>query len=119
MRATQLWEVQAMEQAGWWGRILNHNLTYEARVAWGRSQNKVTPSGTYTDKFETSRWLASAKIGGMHQFGDFTIKPEASFSWFEEKQEAYTDSLTNAIPSQTISLVEVRFGPEISHKAQS
>ncbi|MFK5978265.1 MAG: hypothetical protein QM488_05200 [Rhizobiaceae bacterium] len=34
-------------------------------------------------------------------------------SYFEEKQEAYTDNLSNVISEQTISLGEIRFGPRI------
>lgn len=92
-----------------------NSLTYEARVSWGRSENDINPSGTYTDNFETERFLASAKIAGDYKMGAWTLTPEASVLWFEETQEAYTDSLGNAIGEQTNSLGEVRLGPKFSY----
>lgn len=100
------------------GRIRDQNVFYEARAAWGRSENNITPLGTYTDSFNTQRWLARAKIGGNYSFGDVNVRPEASISWFQEKQESYTDSLSTMIPSQTVSLGEVRFGPNVSRTIQ-
>lgn len=96
------------------GKVPNQNVYYEARASWGRSSNEVSPIGTYTDSFDTTRWLASAKLSGSHKVGDITIRPEARISWFEETQESYTDSIAQTIPEQTISLGEVRFGPTIS-----
>ncbi|MDF2370677.1 MAG: autotransporter outer membrane beta-barrel domain-containing protein [Rhizobiaceae bacterium] len=100
------------------GRMRDQNVFYEARAAWGRSENNITPLGTYTDSFSTQRWLARAKIGGNYSFGDINVRPEASISWFQEKQESYTDSLSTMIPSQTVSLGEVRFGPNVSRTIQ-
>ncbi|MEH6740603.1 MAG: autotransporter outer membrane beta-barrel domain-containing protein [Sulfitobacter sp.] len=94
------------------GRITGTGLNYEARAAWGRSDNSVSPLGTYSDEFETERWLASFKLKGDYMLDMVTFRPFVSVSYFEEEQESYTDSLTNIIPSQTISLGEVRFGPE-------
>lgn len=96
------------------GRIKNSNLSYELKAAWGRSQNDVSPDGTFTDQFKTERRLLKAKLMGSHKINEFTFKPEVSASWFEEVQEAYTDTIMQYIPKQTISLGEVRFGSNIS-----
>ena len=97
------------------GRIAGKQLSYEARVAWGRSDNNVTPNGSYTDEFETERFLASAKISGSYKLGSLTMVPEAGVTWFEEDQGAYTDSLGNLIPQQTVSLGEFKFGPSFTY----
>lgn len=97
------------------GRVSGTKLSYEARVAWGRSDNDVTPNGNYTDNFETERFLASGKLSGSYRLGDWTIAPEVGISWFEEDQDAYIDSLGNLIPQQTISLGEYSFGPNFSY----
>ncbi len=94
------------------GRITGTGLNYEARASWGQSSNNVSPLGTYTDAFETERWLASFKLNGNYKLDSVTFRPSVSVSYFEEEQKSYTDSLTNTIPSQTVSLGEVRFGPE-------
>lgn len=97
------------------GKVKDQNLYYEARALWGKSSNDVTPIGTYTDNFETERWLASLKVQGSYDLNDeVTIKPAVSISYFEETQEAYTDTNSNFIPEQTISLGEFKFGPSIT-----
>lgn len=97
------------------GKVKDQNLYYEARALWGRSSNDITPIGTYTDSFETERWLASLKVQGSYDLDDQTVvKPEVSISYFEETQEAYTDTNSNLIPEQTISLGEFKFGPTIT-----
>ncbi len=95
------------------GRIPGHSLSYEARASWGRSSNDVSPIGTYTDGFDTTRWMASGKIAGSYRIDDLSINPFISATWFEENQENYTDSLGNSIPEQTVSLGEIRFGPQL------
>ncbi|MEP4149732.1 MAG: autotransporter outer membrane beta-barrel domain-containing protein, partial [Lentilitoribacter sp.] len=99
------------------GKVKDQNLYYEARALWGKSSNDVTPIGTYTDNFETERWLASLKVQGSYDLNDeVTIKPEVSLSYFKEKQDAYTDSNSNLIPEQTISLGEFKFGPTVTRQ---
>jgi Autotransporter beta-domain len=43
---------------------LDQNLFFDWRAAWGRSDNSVNPFGTYTDNFDTSRWLTTARWRG-------------------------------------------------------
>lgn len=87
------------------------NLYFDGRIAAGRSQNDVSPFNTYTDQFNTTRWLASATLSGDFQSGDWTIRPEASLSYFNETQESYVDAVGSTIPSQTIELGQITIGP--------
>ncbi|MEL6745438.1 MAG: hypothetical protein AAFO68_08245, partial [Pseudomonadota bacterium] len=96
------------------GQVPAQKLFYEARVAYGHSDNTISPDNTFSDGFDTERFLASAKASGSFSYGDYTVSPEARVSYFEETQNAYTDSIGNLIPEQTISLGEFRFGPEVS-----
>lgn len=96
------------------GRIAGTSLGFEAKASWGRSDNNISPFGTYTDSFETERMLLSGKLQGSFSIDTLTITPSVRVSWFKETQESYTDSLSNKIPEQTISLGELRFGPEFS-----
>ena len=95
------------------GRVPEQNLYYEARASWGQSDNDVSPIGTFTDSFDTERWMVLAKIEGAWEMGDFTVRPQTQVTYFEETQESYTDSVGTFIPSQTVSLGEIRFGPVI------
>lgn len=98
------------------GKVIGQNVFYEARFAWGKSENNITPFGTYTDKFETERWVASGKLRGNYLWGDVTFSPNIALFYSDETQISYTDSLANTIPSQTITSGNVNFGPSVSKK---
>lgn len=98
------------------GKVTGQSVFYEARLALGGSDNKISPTGAYTDSFKTERWMASAKLNGAYAWGDVTFSPNIGISYFSEKQNVYTDSLANLIPSQTITSGEISFGPEVSKK---
>lgn len=96
------------------GRVSQQSIKYEARLAWGQSTNKISPIATYEDTFDTTRWLANAKITGTYDWREYQISPSASISWFEEEQHSYMDGLNNLIPKNSISLGVIRFGPSLS-----
>lgn len=98
------------------GKVTDQNLFYEARATWGKSDNKISPSGTTEDEFNTTRWLISGKLSDDIKRGEYTIKPTLFISYFEEEQAAYTDSAATAIAAQTVSLGEIKFGPNVSRK---
>ena len=96
------------------GTLSNPDLFYEARAGYGQSENNVSPNGVATGSFGASRWLVSGKLSGNIKKDDYTITPSVSVAYFEETQEAYTNSAATAVPEQTVSLGEVRFGPTLS-----
>ncbi|WP_156892501.1 autotransporter outer membrane beta-barrel domain-containing protein [Salaquimonas pukyongi] len=100
------------------GRFVGTSLFYEAKVLWGRSDNNVSPIGTYKDDFDTERFMASGKLKGTYIIDGLTISPALSVAYWEETQSSYTDSLTRTIPEQTITLGEVKFGPGFSKTLQ-
>jgi hypothetical protein len=95
------------------GRFPGANMEWEARLAWGASDNEITPYGTYTDRFDTTRFLASGKLAGNWQIGSMIFTPATEVIYFREEQEAYVDSLSNTIPGREVELGEVKFGPTI------
>lgn len=94
---------------------LSENLIFDARAAWGRSNNRVDPLGLYEDDFDTTRWLASVNLTGDFSYRAWRFMPHAKMTYFEENQRAYTDSLGIPIPKQTVSLGRLQFGPKISY----
>lgn len=95
---------------------LTPEIFFDTRFAWGMSNNNVSPLGTYTDAFSTDRWLAHAKLTGNWRSGDFRITPGVAVDYARERQHDYTDSLGFLIPSQTVSLGRLSFGPEIARR---
>lgn len=98
---------------------LSENLYFDARGAWGRSDNTVSPFGTYTDTFDTERVLVGARLtGDLDLGGNLTVRPEASVHWIKDQQNAYTDSLGSVIAGQSFDLGELRAGPRIMYSKQ-
>ena len=95
---------------------LTPNLFFTTRAAYGISENEVSPIGTYTDDFSTDRWLASAELTGNWNFGNLRFTPGTSVTYLQEDQHGYTDSRGVPIPSQTVSLGQVSFGPEVAYR---
>lgn len=93
---------------------LADGLYLDARGAWGRSWNEVSPFGTYTDPFDAERWLVTGALIGVFDMGRFNVQPEARLSWFSETSEQYVDSLGVTIPSMRVSTGTLEFGPTIS-----
>ena len=98
---------------------LHQNLYFDARGAWGRSDNDVNPLGTFTDSFDTTRWLAKGQLTGDFKHGKWRFSPHAAVIYFEERQQSYTDSLNILIPGQTESLGRVTFGPKIAYAGET
>lgn len=102
------------------GRLPGHSLLYEARIAWGQSNNKISPTGTYKDRFDTTRWIATGQIEGdillssLDQMTRVAFNPFLRATYFEEKQDSYVDSNGSRVEGQTYSVGEIRFGPKFT-----
>jgi len=94
---------------------LSDNIIFDARAAWGQSDNSVNPFGVYTDKFDTDRWLAKANLTGNWQFGRLRFTPSIGVITVEEHQKAYVDSVGVTIPGQRASIGRLSFGPEFGY----
>ena len=95
---------------------LSQNLFWQGRAAWGQSSNDVSPVQTYTDNFDTTRWLATTSLVGRYAVDDWTIKPIASLAYFEDTSDAYVDTLGIVIPRVRSRIGQFKAGPEISYR---
>jgi outer membrane autotransporter protein len=94
---------------------VHRNLFVQARAAWGRSDNDFTVVGASTGNYDGERWLLSSQIEGRWYAGRWRFSPIATIVYFEEKQEAFVNSLSQAIPGQSVALGRLTFGPEIGY----
>lgn len=86
----------------------------DARIAWGTSSNSASPYDTYSDDFDTQRWIATAAIFGDFDYGGVLVRPEVRMTWFTEESDSYLDSLGNTIPSVKVESGTLEFGPTLS-----
>ncbi|MFY0636287.1 Ig-like domain-containing protein, partial [Maricaulis maris] len=114
----------AVEGNGWMAgpymvaRISDHTYL-DLRAAWGQSDNSVNPIGTYTDSFETDRWLIEANLAGDILHGGWRVTPGVGLAYFHESQDAYTDTLGIVIPGQTITIGRLSAGPEVAYRFEN
>ncbi|MEP3917057.1 autotransporter outer membrane beta-barrel domain-containing protein [Ascidiaceihabitans sp.] len=90
------------------------NLVLDGRLAYGRSTNDISPFNTYTDKFDTERFLIDVSLSGNYEWGDWTVAPNVGLSYIEDTSDAYIDSNNNLVPSVKESLGQLKFGPTFS-----
>ncbi|MGD9740179.1 MAG: autotransporter domain-containing protein [Bauldia sp.] len=93
---------------------LGDNIIFDAKILWGTSENDIHPFLNYTDVYHTTRWLATARLGGEHTYGPVIVRPEMEFVYFRETQREYVDQNGITIPEQVFSRGRLTFGPEIA-----
>ncbi|WP_295805720.1 choice-of-anchor D domain-containing protein [uncultured Nitratireductor sp.] len=94
---------------------LDDNFYIDLGASWGRSRNTISPFGTYTDHFDTTRWMAYGALIGEFKIDSLTVSPKLAVEYISEHQHAYTDSLSVAIPAQTIAQGRVDFTPRLAY----
>jgi hypothetical protein len=94
---------------------LGDRLFLDGRAAWGRSWNDVSPYLTYTDSFDTERWLVSSSLHGSWDYGPWTFTPSASIAYMEDASEGYRDTFGALIPSVKSQLGQAKAGPFVSY----
>jgi Autotransporter beta-domain/Bacterial Ig-like domain (group 3)/IPT/TIG domain len=95
---------------------LTEHVFLQGRAAWGQSSNEVSPFLTYVDKFDSTRWLASATLSGRWTHGAWAFRPSASVSYIEDVTKSYADTFGVVIPSVKSQLGQAKMGPEVSYK---
>lgn len=98
---------------------VSENLFIDARIAFGESDNEVSPFSTYTDTFETSRTLLAASATGEMQLSEkLTLRPEFSVQYLSEESDSYTDSLGSTIPNVSVDQGQFSFAPRLHRDFQ-
>lgn len=98
---------------------LGESIYVDAHASWGQSSNTISPLGTYTNTFDTTRWLVAGAISGDYRYGSWSLNPIVSLQYIQEQQEAYVDSLSVTISGQTIAQGDVRFEPRLAYHWQT
>lgn len=95
---------------------LGENVFWQIRGAWGTSSNDVSPYQTYTDNFDTTRWLASTTLSGTWDYYDWSFRPTASVGYMQDTSGRYEDRFGAVIPEVRSRLGQAKFGPEIGYR---
>ncbi|MCV6611374.1 MAG: Ig-like domain-containing protein [Amphritea sp.] len=92
----------------------NQPLYLEGSVYVGKSDNEVSPLGTYTDQYASTRLLANTRLTGEIQLPGITWMPNIGLSYAHDKARSYVDSVGNGIAGQTAAFTELSLGANFS-----
>lgn len=96
------------------------NLYADVRAAWGKSDNRISPFGSYVDTFDTERVLLGATLTGEFEPApNFTIRPEIALHWIKDRQQSYVDTPGSMIPAQSFELGQLSFAPRAMYSFET
>jgi hypothetical protein len=96
------------------GILLGRNWEFDARAAWGRSDNDLGIVGS----FDGDRWLARASLRGNWYSGQWRFTSITELGYVEESQERFHALGALAVPDQSVSLGRFTFGPELAYRIE-
>ena len=94
------------------GIQLGRNWQFDARAAWGQSDNDVGIVGS----FDGDRWLTRASLRGNWYSGAWRLTSITELGYVEETQERFHALGVLAVPDQSVSLGRFTFGPELAYR---
>ncbi|MEZ5694856.1 MAG: autotransporter domain-containing protein [Sphingomonadaceae bacterium] len=96
------------------------DLYADLRASWGKSDNRISPFGTYVDGFDTERVLLAATVTGEFEAAPaFTIRPEAALHWVRDRQKSYVDTPGSTIPAQSFELGQLSVAPRAMYSFET
>jgi hypothetical protein len=116
-----------VEGTGWMagpyiGVRLRENLFFDARAAWGTSENEIdltdltVSDGRRTGEFDTDRWLASATLTGNYMYGNLRVSPMIGVAYGNEGNDEYLNSIGQTVDGSDITIGRLTFGPEFGYR---
>lgn len=85
-------------------------LYFEASALMGRSENEISPLGTYSDRYDSRRWLLNLGVTGEIKKQHATFYPSLKLSHSTVSADGYVDGLGNTIQSSKVGITEGAFG---------
>jgi outer membrane autotransporter protein len=102
------------------GLRLADNLYFDARAAWGQSDNDIDlwdpVLGSRRGSFDTDRWLASATLTGNEYYGAWRFTPQVSVAYGEEDYGTYSTSLQQTVSGGGASIGRVTGTMEVGYR---
>lgn len=104
---------------------LSETLYFDARALWGQSSNTASFSGApgnFGGDFNTERVLLEARLSGNFAAEPFTLRPDITLFWLNEKQDNFTVAGPLGsidVPAQTVELGQLSTGLNVSHAIQA
>lgn len=90
-------------------------LYFDASLMYGQTENEVSPLGTYTDSFDSTRVVATGRISGDVTTQKATWTPHFGGSYVSDTSDAYTDGMGFSIPEVKQSSIQISGGLDVAY----
>lgn len=115
-----------IEGTGWMvgpyvGVRLRDNLFFDARAAWGQSDNDiwiVDANGDRTGSFDTDRWIASASLTGNEYVDAWRFSPQLKVAYGNEQSDAYVTSLGQIVSGTDATIGRLTGTMEVGYRLE-
>ena len=95
-------------------RLKNHPVTVQGRLLYGKTDNTLSPFGTFEDSFKGDRLLAQIGMSGEIARGEVIWKPALTAGYVQETTEAYVNGAGTPVGAQKTAMAQVAPGFEVS-----
>lgn len=95
---------------------LSDQTFLQVRAGLGRTQNDLQLNGVFDDRFDSDRWLVKGRLLTNLTSGNWLVRPSVSIAYVQDDLEAYQSSAGFAVEGRTLSLGQMKFGPEIAYR---
>ncbi|MFO1201436.1 MAG: Ig-like domain-containing protein [Tabrizicola sp.] len=85
-------------------------LIFSASYLAGRTEQSISPIGTYVDKVTSDRQLMTFSMANEVELGNTLLRPRLDIARVTEDRPAYTDGLGNPVAAGTLTLTEASAG---------
>jgi len=116
-----------IDGTGWmvgpyFGARILENLLFDARAAWGQSDNDIwlddPINGFRTASFDTERWLATATLTGVHYHGAWRFSPQVGLAYGHESYDTYVNSIGQTVAGGEANIGRLTGGGEAAYRLQ-
>ena len=94
--------------------LQSHPVTVQGRLLYGRTDNSLSPDGTFEDSFSGDRLLALLGVSGEVARGSLKLKPTLSAGYVRETTEAYVNGAGIPVAATETALIQIAPGLEVS-----
>lgn len=91
-------------------------MQFQARALWGKTDNEISPDGSYTDQYDARRGLAMVDLSGPVLAGPTSVSLHLGAAYSSMTSDAYTDNQGQMIPSLTTAISRSTFGVNFSRQ---
>ncbi|UWP97042.1 hypothetical protein K3X48_15515 (plasmid) [Aliiroseovarius crassostreae] len=95
-------------------RLANQPLVFTGSLLHGRTENDLTLAGRPTDRFDSTRTLATLGVeGSIAMANGMTLVPSVDLLYLRDYQHAYTNSVGAVVPEQTLEQKTAHLGLDL------